>query len=84
METRIFGKTGMQVPVVGMGTWKTFDVHGAAAKRNARAVVDAALTSGARFFDSSPMYGEAEHVLGETIQGRRNSAMIATKVWARS
>ena len=84
METRIFGKTGMKVPVVGMGTWKTFDVRGTAAKRNAHAVVDAALASGANFFDSSPMYGEAEHVLGETIQGRRNSAIIATKVWARS
>ncbi|HYX50664.1 MAG TPA: aldo/keto reductase [Ktedonobacteraceae bacterium] len=84
METRTFGKTGMQVPVVGMGTWRTFDVRGTAAKRNARAVVDAALTAGAYFFDSSPMYGEAEHVLGETLQGRRNSAMIATKVWAPS
>ena len=84
METRILGKTGMQVPVVGMGTWKTFDVRGTEAKRNAHAVVDAALASGANFFDSSPMYGEAEHVLGETLQGRRNSAMIATKVWARS
>ncbi len=84
METRIFGKTGMQVPVVGMGTWKTFDVRGTEAKRNAHAVVDAALASGVNFFDSSPMYGEAEHVLGETLQGRRKSAMIATKVWARS
>jgi aryl-alcohol dehydrogenase-like predicted oxidoreductase len=84
METRIFGKTGMQVPVVGMGTWKTFDVRGAAALRNARAVVDAAFTAGAHFFDTSPMYGEAEHVLGETLQGRRNRAMIATKVWAGS
>jgi aryl-alcohol dehydrogenase-like predicted oxidoreductase len=84
METRMFGKTGMQVPVVGMGTWRTFDVRGMAAKRNARAVVDAALTAGAHFFDSSPMYGEAERVLGETLQGRRNKAMIATKVWAQS
>src|SRR5436305_10085160 len=84
METRIFGKTGMQVPVVGMGTWKTFDVRGAAALSNARAVVDAALMAAVYFFDSSPMYGEAEHVLGEALQGRRKSAMIATKVWARS
>jgi aryl-alcohol dehydrogenase-like predicted oxidoreductase len=84
METRIFGNTGIQVPVVGMGTWKTFDVRGTSAKKNARAVVDAALTAGAHFFDSSPMYGEAEHVLGETLQERRNTAIIATKVWAYS
>ncbi|HXX76991.1 MAG TPA: aldo/keto reductase [Ktedonobacteraceae bacterium] len=84
METRILGKTGMQAPVVGMGTWRTFDVRGAAAIKNARAVVDAALIAGSNFFDSSPMYGEAEHVLGDTLRGRRNSAMIATKVWANS
>ena len=84
METRILGKTGMQVPVVGMGTWRTFDVRGAAAIKNTRAVVDAALIAGSNFFDSSPMYGEAEHVLGDTLRGRRNSAMIATKVWAYS
>lgn len=81
---RILGKTGIHVPVVGMGTWRTFDVRGTTPKRNARAVVDAALAAGANFFDSSPMYGEAEHVLGETLQGRRNSALIATKVWAYS
>jgi aryl-alcohol dehydrogenase-like predicted oxidoreductase len=84
MEQRTFGKTGVKVPVVGMGTWKTFDVRGAAAQRNARDVIDAALAAGAHFFDSSPMYGEAEHVLGEALQGRRNKAIVATKVWAHS
>ncbi len=67
-----------------MGTWQTFDVRSPAAERNAREVVDAALTGGARFFDSSPMYGAAERVLGRTLEGRRAAAMIATKVWAQS
>ncbi len=84
MEKRKFGQTGMQVPVVGMGTWRTFDVRGAAEIKNARTIVDEALAAGSNFFDSSPMYGEAEHVLGETLQGRRSSAMIATKVWTHS
>jgi diketogulonate reductase-like aldo/keto reductase len=65
-----------------MGTWKTFDVRGAAAEANSRAVVDAALAAGARLFDSSPMYGEAERVLGEAIGARRDEAIVATKVWA--
>ncbi len=84
METRMLGRTGLQVPVVGMGTWQTFDVRGDAAERSAREVVDVALREGATFFDSSPMYGEAERVLGRTLEGRREEAMIATKVWTRS
>ncbi|HYN89782.1 MAG TPA: aldo/keto reductase [Ardenticatenaceae bacterium] len=84
MEERTLGKTGLRVPVVGMGTWQTFDVRGAVAEANARGVVDAALQDGANFFDSSPMYGEAERVLGATLHGRRDAALVATKVWANS
>lgn len=82
MERRTLGRSGLEVPAVGMGTWRTFDVRGAAAERNARAVVDAALAAGANFFDSSPMYGAAERVLGAALQGRRDAALVATKVWA--
>ncbi len=82
METRELGAGGVRVPVVGMGTWQTFDVRGTAAERSARAVVDAALAGGAALFDSSPMYGEAERVLGGALEGRRDAALVATKVWA--
>lgn len=84
MEQRTLGQTGLQVPVIGMGTWQTFDVRGAAAEQNAHAVVDAALQAGANFFDSSPMYGEAERVLGQTLATRREQVLIATKVWTAS
>ena len=81
LERRRFGNTGIEVPAVGMGTWQTFDVRGGQADAR-RAVVDAACERGATFFDSSPMYGEAERVLGKTLEGRRERAMVATKVWA--
>ncbi|MDQ6662596.1 MAG: aldo/keto reductase [Chloroflexota bacterium] len=81
MEHRELGKTGLQVPVVGMGTWRTFDVRGESARKNACAVVDAAFAAQANFFDTSPMYGAAEQVLGETLQGRRKQAIVATKLW---
>lgn len=81
MEHRHFGRTGLQVPVIGMGTWQTYDVRGAEAESR-QAVTDAALDTGAAFFDASPMYGEAEKVLGRTLQGRRDRALVATKVWA--
>ena len=80
MEQRAFGSTGLQVPVIGMGTWKTFDVM----RRDVDArgqVTDAAFDAGATFFDSSPMYGQAERVLGRTLAGRRDRALVATKVW---
>ncbi len=67
-----------------MGTWSTFDVRGAAAEANARSVVDRAYDAGATFFDSSPMYGEAERVLGAALDGRRREALVATKIWTPS
>ena len=80
MEHRLFGRTGVSVPAVGVGTWQTFDVWGAAADAP-RSVVDAAFDEGATMFDSSFMYGEAERVLGRALAGRRERAIVATKVW---
>jgi aryl-alcohol dehydrogenase-like predicted oxidoreductase len=84
LEERTLGSTGLTVPVVGMGTWQTFNVRGAQAEAYARAVVETALGSGARFFDSSPMYGESERVLGAALDGKRKRAIVATKIWASS
>src|SRR5512139_559361 len=83
MELRQFGRTTLRVPVVGMGTWQTFDVRGRLADSR-REVTDAAFAAGATFFDSSPMYGQAEEVLGRTLRGRRREALVATKVWTSS
>ncbi len=84
MEKRKFGRTELSVPVIGMGTWKTFDVHGAEAEQVRAEIVTEALKTGANLFDSSPMYGQAEHVLGETLRTRRQEAIVATKVWSPS
>ncbi len=84
MEYRTLGRSGLRVPVVGMGTWQTFDVRGAENERTRAAVVDTALADGANFFDSSPMYGEAERVLGAALRNKRDQAIVATKVWAAS
>jgi diketogulonate reductase-like aldo/keto reductase len=72
MEERRLG------PVVGLGTWNTF---GGDAEL-ARDVVGAALGAGTRFFDSSPMYGNAERSLAAALEGRRDQATVATKIWA--
>jgi aryl-alcohol dehydrogenase-like predicted oxidoreductase len=84
MERRALGRSGLTVPVVGMGTWRTFDVSGSADEQRCRDVVSAALLDGARLFDTSPMYGRAEHLLARCLEGRRDEALIATKVWTPS
>jgi aryl-alcohol dehydrogenase-like predicted oxidoreductase len=84
MEQRTLGKSSLQVGVIGVGTWRTFDVRSAAVEAKAQTIVDRALAAGANFFDSSLMYGQAERVLGQTLQGCRDVALVATKVWANS
>lgn len=84
METRALGNTGLTVPVIGMGTWNTFNVNSAKGEANVQAVVNSALDAGTRFFDSSPMYGAAEELLGKSLIKRRREAIVATKVWANS
>ena len=74
MEERRLG------PVIGLGTWNTFDAD----RELAREVVSAALDSGIRLFDSSPMYGGAEESLGVALHDRRSEATVATKIWAGS
>jgi aryl-alcohol dehydrogenase-like predicted oxidoreductase len=81
MERRVLGSSGLLVPVVGMGTSRTFDVRGRAAEATSRRIVEEALAVGANLFDSSPMYGQAERVLGLALDGRRQEALVATKVW---
>jgi aryl-alcohol dehydrogenase-like predicted oxidoreductase len=83
MERRRFGKTEVDVPVVGLGTWLTFDV-GPEGVANATEVVAAAFAGGGRLVDSSPMYGRAERVLGEALDRRRGEAIVATKIWTSS
>jgi diketogulonate reductase-like aldo/keto reductase len=77
-------RSGEALPVIGMGTWNTFDV-GAGAEERAplREVLAAFYAGGARLIDSSPMYGAAERVTGDLVAQlrRESSTFYATKVW---
>lgn len=74
---------GVEVPVVGLGTWQVFDVDDSD-QPMADAVVGALLDAGGTVVDSSPMYGRAERILGAALEGRREAAFVATKVWTAS
>ena len=83
---RAIPSSGERIPAVGLGTWRTFDVGGAAAERDPlRDVLKQFVALGGRVIDSSPMYGAAEGVVGDlaaelTVQDK---LFLATKVWTR-
>jgi diketogulonate reductase-like aldo/keto reductase len=84
MHTRKIPSTGELLPVVGCGTWRTFDVGAAPAERAPLAeVLRVLFEAGGSVIDSSPMYGKAEGVVGDLLAtaGTRDKAFLATKVW---
>jgi aryl-alcohol dehydrogenase-like predicted oxidoreductase len=85
IEQRRLGRDGPEVPVVGLGSWRVFDVP-PSGQRDANAVVRVAFAAGVRVVDSSPMYGRAEGVISAALDEpqRRDEAFIATKVWTPS
>jgi aryl-alcohol dehydrogenase-like predicted oxidoreductase len=76
MDRRRLGRTSIEVPAIGMGTWRTFDTDD-----NRRPLVDAAIEAGIDLFDSSPMYGRAEATLARALEGLRDRVLVATKIW---
>ena len=82
METRSLGRGRMSVPVVGLGTWQRLEAAAAAGRH--RELIHAAIGAGIRLVDPSPMYGAAERLLADTLDGRRDQVVIADKVWTSS
>ena len=79
--------SGELLPVIGMGTWQTFNVGNSARLRDQRCQVLAKfLEMGGGMVDSSPMYGSSEEVIGHCIEqlGFHESLFSATKIWTPS
>ena len=86
MLQRAIPSSGEKLPVIGLGTWQTFDVGSSASERAPLEEVLAAFVKhGGRLIDSSPMYGHAEAVVGDLVAKLklRESLFLATKVWTR-
>jgi len=82
--TRPIPRSGEALPVVGLGTWQTFDVGPNAPERaELKEVLRRLVECGASVVDSSPMYGAAERVVGDLAAdlGLHSKLFIATKVW---
>jgi diketogulonate reductase-like aldo/keto reductase len=86
MLTRTIPSSGEKLPVIGLGTWRAFDVDLTAdIRRRLEFVLSVFEKLGGRVIDSSPMYGRAEEVIGELTSalGIREKLFLATKVWTR-
>ena len=84
MITRSIPSTGEPMPVIGLGTWRAFDVGAdETGRRPLRQVLHRLLDGGGRIIDTSPMYGRAEAVTGDLLAelGARPRSFLATKVW---
>ena len=84
---RAIPSTGEKLPVVGLGTWITFNVGDDPELRaESAAVMKAFFQAGGRVIDSSPMYGSSQEVVGHGLArlGRRSDVFSADKVWTGS
>ena len=86
MHTRNIPSTGETLPVIGVGTYKGFDVGASTTQRAALAeVLRAMFSAGGSVIDSSPMYGRAEGVVGDLLAAEQPKLrpFLATKVWTQ-
>ena len=82
--TKAIPSTGERIPVIGMGTSRTFDVStNPSTRKRLGQVLQAFFDNGGTLIDSSPMYGNAEMVVGDLLKNISNKSKLfaATKVW---
>lgn len=84
MILRQIPSTGEMIPVIGLGTWQSFDVDPSFDLEPLKKVLSTMEEAGAKLIDSSPMYGKSEEIVGSlTEDDKNNSFFYATKVWTR-
>ncbi|HEY0335009.1 MAG TPA: aldo/keto reductase [Stenotrophomonas sp.] len=91
METRLLGRSGFKVPVLGFGAGTfggkgpLFSAWGNAGVEEARGMIDVALEAGVNLFDTADVYsdGASEEILGAALQGRRDQVILSTKTGLR-
>ena len=84
LATRAIPSTGERLPVIGLGSWITFNVGDDHVARDACAdVMREFFAAGGRTIDSSPMYGSSQSVIGYGLAklGRPATLFSADKVW---
>lgn len=84
MNSRLIPGTNESLPVIGLGTWQSFDVGNEQSEREPlKEVLEILVQHGGSVIDSSPMYGRSEKVVGALTKELQIKDKIfeATKVW---
>ena len=82
--TRLIPSSAQAMPLVGLGSWITFNVgNDRAAREQCADVMQAFFGAGGRLIDSSPMYGSSQEVIGYGLRSRKSLSRVfsADKVW---
>ncbi|NLG75004.1 MAG: aldo/keto reductase [Xanthomonadaceae bacterium] len=91
MEYRVLGGSGFKVPALGFGAGTfggkgpLFSAWGKTDVEEARRLIDLCLDAGANLFDTADVYSEgaSETILGAALKGRRDKAILSTKIGLR-
>lgn len=84
MIHRKIPSTGEAIPVIGLGTWQTFDVSSSSNLEPLKQVLSIMNAAGGSIIDSSPMYGRSEEIVGIlTSNDSPGKYFYATKVWTQ-
>ena len=84
MLKRVIPSSGEEMPVIGLGTSRVFDIQRSKNELNVREkILDIFYENGGRLIDTSPMYGMSEEIIGITAKKyiEKNRFFLATKVW---
>ena len=84
MLKRVIPSSGKEMPVIGLGTSRVFDIEPSRNELNIRKeILDIFYKNGGRLIDTSPMYGMSEEIIGMSAEEyiQKNRFFLATKVW---
>lgn len=83
MPGRILGKTGVSVPILGLGGAGQTPLSWEGHEKDAIEIIEKAIALGVRYFDTAASYGPSEDYLGKVLPGYRSGVFLATKTSAR-
>ncbi len=82
MKQRVFGKTGVKVSEIGLGTWQLGGDWGDVSEKKSLEILNTAANEGVTFFDTADVYGagRSEKLVGQMLKERKEGLFVASKI----